>query len=292
MGQPRLKRERAPVLEEGFWLDDDLRVVNHLGGSHKVDVYLCRSRRLRKRVTCKVLRPEYCVDFASLEAVAEEGEYLLRLRHPSVVEGYGVELEDHPRIIMQYLPGQTTAGAFLSGNFEAYAVLDVVKVAEDVSNALTYVHGQGLLHLDVKPSNVMYHNGLCTLFDFSVAQEYTPDRPLRDNAGTVEYMSPEQTYKEELGFGTDVFGLGALFYQLLTGGQLPYAVTEWQDPNDTAETKRQLDYATPPPDPSVFNPRVPRALSAVALRALNPIRAERFGTAQDFNDALTDAARE
>ena len=58
-------------------------------------------------MACKVLRPEYCIDFSSLEAVLEEGELLCRLRHPDVVEGYSVELEDHPRISMEYRPGLT-----------------------------------------------------------------------------------------------------------------------------------------------------------------------------------------
>ena len=157
MTQRRRTRKRAPVLANGSWLDQDLLIIDLLGGSRKVDVYLCRSADLKKLVACKVLRPEYCLDFSSLEAVWQEGQILSELRHPNVVEGYGVESEDHPRIVMQHLPGETVSSAFSSGNFQAFSVVDAVGVANDVARALAYVHEQGYLHLDGKPSNVMYH---------------------------------------------------------------------------------------------------------------------------------------
>ncbi len=134
-----------------------------------MDVYLCHSVPLKTLVTCKVMRPEYRIDFSSLKAVLDEGDILLRLRHPNVVEGYGVELEDHPLIVMEHLAGETISSAFFSGNYEAFDLQDAVNVARDVAAALTYVHEQGYLHLDDKPSNVMYHNGQATLFDFSDA---------------------------------------------------------------------------------------------------------------------------
>ena len=66
----------------------------------------------------------------------------------------------------------------------------------------------------------MYYNGHATLFDFSVAEEYFPDHPFRDNADTVEYMAPEQTYRKDVGYATDLFGVVVLLFQLLTGGDL------------------------------------------------------------------------
>ncbi|MAZ62949.1 MAG: hypothetical protein CL895_01655 [Dehalococcoidia bacterium] len=130
----------------------------------------------------------------------------------------------------------------------------------DVAAALTYVHEQGYLHLDVKPSNVMYHNGHATLFDFSVAEEYSPDETLRNDAGTTEYMAPEQTYRREVGYYTDVFGVGVLFYRLLSGGELPYQVIEVDDEDEEGDgkTKRELDYYIAPVHPSVQTPKSPK----------------------------------
>jgi serine/threonine protein kinase len=129
-------------LEAGFHLDGDLTVVDHLGGSRKVDVYLCRSRRLKGLVACKVLRPEYCIDFSALEDILHEGQILQRLRHPHVIEGYGVELEDHPRIVMQHLTGQTLSAAFLQGNYSAFNIRDAIWVTVQIADALTYIHAR------------------------------------------------------------------------------------------------------------------------------------------------------
>lgn len=289
MTQQRKRKAREPVLDNGYWLDRDLRIVEHLGGSRKVDVYLCRSVPLNKLVICKVLRPEYRIDFSSLQAVLEEGEILLRLRHPNLVEGYGVELEDHPRVVMEHLPGETISSAFFSGNYQAFDTRDAVKVARDVASALTYVHQQGYLHLDVKPSNVMYHDGHATLFDFSVAEEFSPDKPLRNDAGTTEYMAPEQTCRREVGYYTDVFGLGVLFYRLLSGGELPYQVIEVED--EDGKTKRQLDYEIDPLHPSVHNPQISQDLGKVALTAVRVELSERYPTPLNFTNALTLAAQ-
>lgn len=285
------------MLEPGFWLDHDLRIIRHLGGSRKVDVYRCRSEHLDMLVTCKVLRPEYCIDYSALEAMQQEGEFLLRLHHPNVVEGYGVELEDYPRITMQHLTGETVTAAILSGNFEAFDFYDAADVAADVADGLTHVHEQGLLHLDVKPANVMYDNGHATLFDFSVAEEFRPGDLLRDNAGTVEYMAPEQTNRQEVGYYTDVFGLGVLFYRLLSGGPYPYEVVERpraaadSDEGDEkpGETNRELDYGVPPVSPSVHNPLSPKELGEVALRAVQADKTLRYANPLEFSEALERA---
>ena len=115
-------------------------------------------------------------------------------------------------------------------------------MAEQMCAALSYVHGEGLLHLDVKPSNIMYGDVHATLFDFSVAEEYSEDTLLRDNAGTVEYTAPEQTFRREVGYATDVFGLGVVLYQLLTGGELPCPVVKRPIPGRGDEPRRLLDY--------------------------------------------------
>ncbi|MDA0265170.1 MAG: serine/threonine-protein kinase [Chloroflexi bacterium] len=291
----RERKERAPILEPGFWLDDDLRVIQHLGGSRKVDVYSCSSKRLDMLVSCKVLRPEYCIDFSALDDIRIEGELLLRLHHPNVVEGYGMELEEYPRIIMEHLQGVTVESAFLSGNFGAFDYLDAVDVALDVARGLTHVHQQGLLHLDVKPANVMYHEGHATLFDFSVAEEFSAGDTLRDDAGTTEYMAPEQTAREEVGYYTDVFGLGVLFYRLLSGGAYPYPVMEvtkdTDDVGNSGGTKSRLDYGSLPVNPSVHNPNAPEELGEIALRAVQVDKSLRFATPEEFSAALEKALK-
>jgi serine/threonine protein kinase len=285
----RVPNQRAPVIAPGASLDDDLTVVEHLGGSRNVDIYLCKSELLAHVIACKVLRPEYCIHFRSLDAIREEGELLQRLRHPNVIEGYGVGLDNHPRIIMQHLPGETVGQAVLSGNFAAFATANLIVITAQVADALTYVHEQGLLHLDVKPSNVMYANGHATLFDFSVAADYAPGDTLRSNAGTRDYMAPEQAQRSYLSQATDVFGLGALFYELLTGGTTPFPAIEIDDLEVEGKTVRQLDYNAQPAPPSSLNPSVPKSIDPVALRSLALDPLERYATPAQFKRALARA---
>ena len=106
----------------------------------------------------------------------------------------------------------------------------------------------------------MYHNRHATLFDFSVSEEYSPDETLRNDAGTTEYMASEQTYRSEVGYYTDVFGLGVLFYRLLSVGELPYQVIEVDDEDEKGDgkTKRELDYYIAPMHPSIHTPKSPK----------------------------------
>ena len=103
-------------------------------------------------------------------------------------------------------------------------------MAEQMCAALSYVHGEGLLHLDVKQSNIMYGDGHATLFDFSVAEEYSEDTPLRDNASTVEYTAPEQTFRREVGYATDVFGARSGPVPTTYGGRAPVPRSQARDP--------------------------------------------------------------
>jgi serine/threonine protein kinase len=145
-----------------------------------------------------------------------------------------------------------------------------------------------LLHLDVKPANVMHLDGRSVLFDFSVAKYYSPEYPLKDDAGTVEYMAPRQTNYEEVSYATDVFGLGILFYQLLRGGALPYPETTRRT-TESGQSIRALDYKEAPPNPSNLNPEIPRCIADVAMTAIQPKPSSRYATALDLKGALLAA---
>ena len=136
----------------------------------------------------------------------------------------------------------------------------------------------------------MYDEGHATLIDFSVAERFSPDKPLRDNAGRTEYMAPEQTYRREVGYATDVFGLGVVFYQFLTGGELPYAKSEDQPKESESGPDVWLEYDTPPKLPSECQPGSPVSLDAVALKAIEPDIAARYQTPAEFRSALEAAS--
>ena len=282
-----VKESATASLMPGDPLDDDLTVVYHLGGTRKVDLYLCNSEIYQDIVACKVLTPRYRDRRSAIEALRQEGEILQRFKHDHVAEGYAINLDELPHIVMEYLEGQNLSTTFLSGNFDAFEISEIVRVIGHVATGLDYVHQQGVLHLDVKPSNVMYLDGHATLFDFSVAEPFTRGEIMISNAGTTEYMAPEQTYTKLLGYSTDVYGLGATAYRLLTGGEYPYPEARSEEGDD----KDECDYSITPTHPSRLNRRVPKPLGDVILTAISPDPTDRFDTPMEFREALYDASQ-
>lgn len=278
------------LLAPGARLCEDLTVLRHVGGSRRMDIYLCRSRRYKGHVACKVLRYPWRAQYEGLEAFVREGNVLMELRHPHIVEGYDVSLEGRPHIVMEHLSGGNVADTFFSGNYESFAVEDFIKVAADMADALTCAHERGILHLDVRPSNVVFQNGQAHLIDFNAMRFFHPGMHVRTDAGACEYTAPEQVQDGDLGYYTDVFGLGVLFYQLLTGGSLPYEILEDMDDIGGGKPSRTLNYSVEPIFPAEINHAVPDEIAEVALRAIHPQANKRYESTAEFKEALRTAA--
>jgi len=288
-----LNLEQGEIYEDGHRFDDDLTVIGHLGGTRKVDIYLCRSKSLKKQVACKILRPEYCIHFRSLRDVMKEGEMLSKMDHPNVMHGYSFQLEPSPRIVMDYVGGQDLKTAFFTGNFGAFPQGEAISLVRQLAEGLEHVHSRGVLHLDVKPSNILYSEGKAVLIDFSVAKEFDPNKLPKDNAGTRDWMAPEQTSRSTVGPYTDVFGLGVVLYQLLTGGELPFSTIETEESttDDGARITKSVkvpNYDEAPKHPSELNQSVSRQLGDVALRAISLAIEDRYATPAELSAALAE----
>lgn len=271
----------------GSRIDNDLTVIDHIGGTRKVDVYLCRSKSLKRIVVCKVLLPDHRISSTIGDALIKEGQILQQLRHPNIIEGYGVYLEPYTRIVIEYLEGQNLNNTFFEGNYSAFSIDDIVGVALQLSDALSYTHQQGFLHLDVNPSNIIYCDGNVKLLDFGLAQKFSSNDPLKHRSGTLGYMAPEQTFKKHLAYATDVFGMGVTFYQLLTEGKLPFEIVK--HPDKKGMLKRQSDYESLVQIPSKLNPDVSHSIDMVVMKAICPDIQERFQSPAEFKEALKSA---
>jgi serine/threonine protein kinase len=243
-----------PVLAAGERIAEDYEVVGLLHRSRTLDVYDVRSDGRDCRCVAKVVRPDRAADEQARRALVEEGRLLLSLAHPHVVRAYEVIEAPDAVVVLELLSGRTLRQA-LTHRRHPLPVGDLARLGSHVCAALDHVHRRGIVHLDVKPSNVLVHRGTAKLIDFSVAR---PPGPLSARVGTRRYMSPEQARVGEVGPAADVWGAGMILYQAATGRHVFEAAGEHP----------QLEQRAMPV--ALLRPRLPRRLAAAIDSALDP----------------------
>jgi eukaryotic-like serine/threonine-protein kinase len=187
-------------------------VIEHLSRTRRLDAYEVWSDERACSCVAKTLRPDQRGDARARAALLAEGERLLQFTHPHIVRGYEVLTEPELVVVMETLDGETLA--HLVDRRGALPAEDVTWLGLHLSSALRYLHGHDLLHLDVKPANVVADAGRAKLIDLSLARP-----PGRYNAGVGTWcnLSPEQARGGELGPAADVWGLGTVLYEAATG---------------------------------------------------------------------------
>lgn len=146
-----------------------------------------------------------------------EGRLLGKLTHPHIVRLYESLKEPQPTLILEMLTGETLSYT-IDNNYRRLPLLSVVHLGLHLCSAIHYLHGHGILHLDLKPSNIVSECGLAKILDLSIAH---PPKRSKRGAGTKQYMAPEQVRGELVGPATDVWGIGATLYETTTA-ELPF----------------------------------------------------------------------
>ncbi|MBL1078551.1 protein kinase [Nocardia sp. 2] len=243
-------------------------------------------RGLNRRVAIKQIPPQFADDMSVRRRFVAEARMMAALDHPHVVPVYDyIEHDDMCLLVLEYLPGGTVEQRFVTAGFEATAA---VAVALSCAAGLDVAHRQGILHRDVKPSNLMFSgNGTLKLTDFGIAKIVGGDETLVTRAGeilgTPSYIAPEQVRGQQLSPATDVYALATMLYQLLSG-TLPFPPAE-----DTLAMLFAHAYGDPIPLDTVA-PAIPQPIAEVVMRGLAPEPGERFDTAESFGVALAEPA--
>ncbi|MFB7717696.1 protein kinase [Nocardia sp. NPDC056100] len=278
LGQGDIERVRAALpayVVEGQVGRGGCGVV--LAGTH---------RGLRRRVAIKQIPPQFAHDAQVRRRFVAEARVMAALDHPHVVPVYDyIEHEDMCLLVLEYLPGGTVESRFMTAGFEATAA---VAVALSCAAGLDAAHRNGILHRDVKPSNLMFSaNGTLKLTDFGIAKIVGGEDTLVTRAGeiigTPSYIAPEQVRGQQLSPSTDVYALATMLYQLLSG-TLPFPPGQ-----DAMAMLFAHAYGEPVPLDSVA-PTVPQPIAEVVMRGLAPDPIERFDTAESFGIALAEPA--
>jgi len=255
-----------------------------LGQGGMARVYKGYQEHLDRIVAIKVLPSYYAADPNFVNRFKREAQAMARLSHPSIVTVHDAgEQDGRLYIVMAYMSGGTLKSR-MDHQMELSETLPVVR---QISEALHYAHERSIIHRDVKPVNVLLDgDGRAVLSDFGIAKvmesaEHHLTRP-GAGVGTPEYMSPEQCRGASVDPRSDIYALGVMVYEMLTGR------TPFQANNYTALAHAHIYEPTPPP--TLFNPHISVTVQAAVLRALAKDPAQRFRAATDLAAALEQAA--
>jgi len=277
--QAEPERRRYPYAL-GDRIAGDLTVIGHLARGRIAHLYQVWSAEDWCAYTCKILMPRLAEDREARAALRREGRILRRLNHPNIVRGFrDGEHEGQPFLVIEYLEGPSIFDVLESQPERQLPVVDALRTAVHIGAGLFHLHQSGFLHLDLKPANLLLRSSVPVLVDFDAARRIAPDRRMSKAAGTDPYMSPEQIRREPPSTASDVYGLGAVLYELLTGRWPFEAVYAGDEPREREEEQRypQLG-ADPPPPPSDFNRELSPEMDDVVMRCLEAEPARRIPT--------------
>jgi eukaryotic-like serine/threonine-protein kinase len=206
------------ALDAGAAIAPGRTVLKGIGGGNRYEALLVWDEHLFAVMVAKVLRPDHVDDERSLRELRREAEALSRLAHPVIVRGFGAVVDGpHPHLLIEHLEGPTLRRVIKKGG--SLPLQQLLPLALHIASALHYMAAERMVHLDVKPDNIVM--GVPPrLIDLSIAADLDRAGRLRGPLGTDSYMAPEQCVRDAgagIGPATDVFGLGATLFHAVTG---------------------------------------------------------------------------
>ncbi len=264
--------------------DGRYRIERKLGAGGMADVYLAEDQELGRRVAIKILNSRHGNDDQFIERFRREAKNAAALNHPNIVSIYDRgEAEDTYYIAMEFLDGRTLKELIIGRG--AAPINVAIEYARQILSALRFAHRHGIVHRDIKPHNVLVDGeGRVKVTDFGIARAGTSQMTETGSiVGTAQYLSPEQAKGGEVDPRSDLYSLGVVLYELLTG-KTPF---DGETPVEIA----MKHLSTTPKPPSKLRPDVPRELDMVVMRALAKNPDERYQSADEMEGDLERVAR-
>jgi eukaryotic-like serine/threonine-protein kinase len=267
--------------EKGTMVDDRYRLDRKIGSGGMADVWLADDTELDRKVAIKILHDRFAQDSEFVQRFQREAQSAAGLQHPNVVGIFDRGAFDGTYFIaMEYVDGPSLKDLVKGG----MGTKDAINFTRQILNAARFAHRKGIVHRDLKPQNVLIDDeGRARVTDFGIARagENSDITATGSVMGTAQYISPEQAQGKETTPRSDIYSIGVILYEALTG-RVPFH-------GDSAVAVALKQVSEAPRRPSAINPNVPPALDAVVMRALAKDPDARFKDADAFLKAL-DAA--
>ncbi|MDQ3605464.1 MAG: serine/threonine protein kinase [Gemmatimonadota bacterium] len=287
----------------------EFTIIGHLARGRVAELYQVWSNKHWCALTGKLIAPEH-LNSGEASSLRREAQVLAKLQHPNIGRYFGSgEAEGRPYLLLEYFPGPSLFDVLEGLSRRRLHVPDAIRAIMHIGGAVHYLHRCGYLYRDLKPANILLREGIPVLVDFDIVRKILPARRPADRLGTAPYMAPEQARRELLTPATDVYGLGALLYELLTGHwptEEPGGddEDEWDDewesapapapisdgverPLTAAELSRRYPQLTREPTPlRQHDAKVSAGVERVVMRCLSSNPEERFQTVSGLLAAL------
>jgi Tol biopolymer transport system component len=263
------------------------QVVSFISRGGMGEVYLAQDLRLNRKVALKLLPASFTKDNDRLRRFEQEARAVSALNHPNIITIFEIQRIDSTHFLAtEFVDGQTLRDRL---NHSSLSLSETLNIGIQVADALSAAHRTGIIHRDIKPENIMIRpDGYVKVLDFGLAkltegavQEVSQTHPTRRIQtgsgiilGTVGYMSPEQARAQPIDARSDIFNLGAVLYEMITGRKPFDGLT----PSDTLAAILKTD----PPSISNYMPQVPAELIRIVSKSLRKDREERYQVVKDF----------
>ncbi|MFD1426625.1 Stk1 family PASTA domain-containing Ser/Thr kinase [Kroppenstedtia sanguinis] len=265
---------------EGRKLGGRYEVISRIGGGGMAVVYKARDVLLNRHVAIKVLNESLSNDAEFVKRFSREAQAAASLSHPNVVNVYDVGQENYTHyIVMELVEGPT-----LKEYIQQYSPLtpeEIVSIASQICDALAHAHENQIVHRDVKPHNILLgYNGRAKVTDFGIARASTSSTITQAGSvmGSVHYFSPEQARGGLIGHKSDIYSLGVVLYEMVTG-RLPFD-------GDSAISIAMKHLQDSAEDPAELNPDVPPEIHRIIRKAMEKEPDQRFETALEMKQEL------
>lgn len=259
----------------GKILDDRYEIIELIGSGGMANVYKALCHRLNRYDAVKIMRDETAANTELLRRFRAESQAVAMLSHPNIVSVYDVSHNDD----VEYIVMELIDGITLKQYLQKKSVLDPSEVLDftiQTAKALEHAHSKGIIHRDIKPQNIMLlKDGMIKVADFGIASlENTVEENNGETVGSVHYIAPEQARGEAPDARSDIYSLGIVMYEMLTG-KLPYVGN-----SDVEVAVKHMN--TDPVTPRDIVPSIPEELERICLKAMNSNIDERYQTASEM----------